>query len=146
MGMSGIGDVTFGTKHGCLAGIVMVIIATVAAVLGTDCTTAGSSGAGHSRANPVPPPAVTGAGSAPSGGAESLLAVAALGESDAWVVGTHSPLPTGIYPLTEHWDGQRWAAVPCPSPGGTADPVRSSLNAVAIDAQASGRTYTRRNP
>jgi hypothetical protein len=36
--------------------------------------------------------------------------------------------------LTEHWDGKRWTAVPCPSPGSTADPTRSSLNAVAIDA------------
>src|SRR4029077_4207977 len=56
------------------------------------------------------------------------------GESDAWVVGTHTPRPTGIYPLTQHWNGPRWSAVPCPRPGGTADPVRSSLNAVAIDA------------
>ena len=83
---------------------------------------------------PVPSPAGTDAGSAPSGGAERLDAVAALSESDAWVVGTHVPLPKGIYPLTEHWDGQRWTAVPCPSPGGTAEPVRSDLAAVAIDA------------
>ena len=77
---------------------------------------------------------MTGAFTAPSGGAESLLAVAAQGESDAWVVGTHTPLPKGIYPLTEHWDGQRWTAVPCPSPGVNADWTQSSLNAVAIDA------------
>src|SRR5262249_52782710 len=35
---------------------------------------------------------------------------------------------------TEHWDGQRWTAVTCPSPGGTAHPNRSLLDAVAIDA------------
>src|SRR6266568_6489821 len=68
-------------------------------------------------------------GCAPAGSAG-----AALGESDAWAVGKHTPLPRGIYPLTEHWDGQRWRAVPCPSPGGTAEPTRSRLAAVAIDA------------
>src|SRR5262252_5439775 len=90
----------------------------VAAVLGTGCAATGSAGAG----------------SAPSGGAESLFAVAALGKSDAWAVGTHTPLPRGTYPLTEHWDGERWRAVPCPSPGGTRHPTRSALAAVAIDA------------
>src|SRR6266851_8290975 len=104
----------------------------VAAVLGTGCATTGSAGAGHSPPSPAPYPAVT--GSAPSGGAESLWAVAALGESDAWAVGTHTPLPRGIYPLAEHWDGQRWRVVPCPSPGGTREPNRSSLDAVAIDS------------
>jgi len=104
----------------------------VAAVLCTGCTTTGSAGAGHSPPSPAPYPADT--GSAPSGGAESLWAVAALGESDAWAVGTHVPLPRGIYPLTEHWDGQRWRVVPCPSPGGTREPTRSLLAAVAIDA------------
>src|SRR6266702_610448 len=104
----------------------------VAAVLCAGCAPAGSAGAGHSPPSPAPYPADT--GSAPSGGAESLWAVAALGESDAWAVGTHTPLPRGTYPLTEHWDGQRWRAVPCPSPGGTAEPARSSLEAVAIDA------------
>ncbi len=64
----------------------------------------------------------------------SLWAVAALGESDAWAVGRHMPLPEGTYPLTEHWDGKRWSAVPCPSPGSAAEPTRSSLTAVAIDA------------
>ena len=44
------------------------------------------------------------------------------------------PLPKGTYPLTEHWDGQRWTAVPCPSPGSAAEPTRSVLAAVAIDA------------
>src|SRR6266567_9562476 len=86
----------------------------VAAVLCAGCAPAGSAGAGHSPPSPAPYPA--GTGSAPSGGAESLWAVAALGESDAWAVGTHDPLPRGIYPLTEHWDGQRWSAVP--EPGG----------------------------
>ena len=94
----------------------------VAAVLCTGCATNGSAGAGHSPPSPAPYHADT--GSAPSGGAESLWAVAALGESDAWAVGTHTPLPRGIYPLTEHWDGQRWRVVPCPSPGGTAERTR----------------------
>src|SRR5579859_2613640 len=94
----------------------------VAAVLGTCCATAGSAGAGHSRASPAPSPAGNSAGSPPSG--ESVFAVAALGKSDAWAVGTHTPLPRGVYPLTEHWDGERWRAVPCPGPGGTAKPTR----------------------
>ncbi len=132
--MGSIGRLTPGSKHGRLAGIVTVAVTAVVAVLGTGCGTTGSAGAGHRSASPGPSRAVTGVGSAPSGGAESLLAVAALGESNAWVVGTHTPLPKGMYPLTEHWDGQRWTAVPCPSPGGTADPVRSSLEAVVIDA------------
>ncbi|MGN6793345.1 MAG: hypothetical protein ACTHJW_13265 [Streptosporangiaceae bacterium] len=110
-------------------------ITAVAAVLGTGCATAGSAGAGHSPASLAPSPAATGAWSAPAGGgAESFSAVAALGESDAWVVGWHTPLPTGIYPLAEHWDGEHWRAVPCPSPGSPAEPTRSSLAAVAIDA------------
>ena len=121
-------------RHGRLAGIVPITVTAVVAVLGTGCATTGRTDAGHSPVSPAPSPAVTGAWSAPSGGAESFSAVAALGESDAWVVGTHTPLPTGIYPLTEHWDGQRWRAVPCPSPGGLATPTRSSLAAVAIDA------------
>jgi hypothetical protein len=132
--MGSIGRLTPGSKHGRLAGIVSVAVTAVVAVLGTGCGTTGSAGAGHRSASPAPSRAVAGVGSAPSGGAESLLAVAALGESNAWVVGTHTPLPKGMYPLTEHWDGQRWTAVPCPSPGGTADPVRSSLEAVVIDA------------
>src|SRR5260221_7398206 len=103
----------------------------VAAILCTGCTTTGSAGAGHSPPSPAPYPADT--GSAPSGGAASLWAVAALGESDAWAVGTHTPLPRGIYPFTEHRDGQRWRAVPCPSPGGTAEPTRNSLAPVPID-------------
>src|SRR5260221_191874 len=132
--MGSIGRLTPGSKQGGRAGIVPVAVTPVVAVLGTGCGTTGSAGAGHRSASPGPSRAVTGVGSAPSGGAESLLAVAALGESNAWVVGTHTPLPKGMYPLTEHWDGQRWTAVPCPSPGGTADPVRSSLEAVVIDA------------
>src|SRR6266581_4095755 len=108
----------------------------VAAVLCTGCATAGSAGAGHSPPSPAPYPADT--GYAPSGGADSLWAVAALGESDAWAVGKHTPLPGGIYPLTEHWDGQRWRAVPCPSPGGTAEPTRSRLAAGAIDEGVAG--------
>src|SRR6266567_549284 len=88
----------------------------VAAVLCAGCAPAGSAGAGHSPPSPAPYPADT--GSAPSGGAESLWAVAALGESDAWAVGTHDPLPRGIYPLTEHWDGQRWTEVPSVPAGG----------------------------
>ena len=83
---------------------------------------------------PAPSAAGTDAGSAPSGGDGGFSAIAALGESDAWAVGTHTPLPKGIYPLTEHWDGKSWTAVPCPSPGGTRKPVRSHLEAVAIDA------------
>src|SRR5262249_40531853 len=63
-----------------------------------------------------------------------LNAVAALSESDAWAVGMYDPLPRGIYPLAEHWDGQRWTAVPIPSPGGAGEPTRSSLAAVAVDA------------
>lgn len=105
----------------------------VAAVLCAGCGAAGLAGTGHSPPSPATSPAGTGAGSAPLGGAESLNAVAALSESDAWVVGTDRPLPKGIYPLTEHWDGQRWTAVPCPSPRGTAEPTRSILDAVAID-------------
>src|SRR6266699_1164 len=112
-------------------GLAATMIA-VAAVLCAGCAPAGSAGAGHSPPSPAPYPADT--GSAPSGGAGRLWAVGALGESDAWAVGTHTPLPRGTYPLTEHWDGQRWRAVPCPSPGGTAEPARSSLEAVAIDA------------
>src|SRR6266567_1033836 len=88
----------------------------VAAVLCAGCAPAGSAGAGHSPPSPAPYPADT--GSAPSGGAESLWAVAALGESDAWAVGTHTPLPRGIYRLIEHWNGAKWALVPVPSSGG----------------------------
>src|SRR5215472_12085739 len=106
----------------------------VAAVLGTGCATTGSAGAGHRPASPAPSPAANGAGHGRSDGAESLYAVAALGESDAWAVGTHRPLPRGIYPLTDHWDGERWRVVPCPSPGGIGKPTRSLLDAVAIDA------------
>ena len=118
--------------RGRFSGRLAATMTAVAAVLGTGCAPAGSAGAGHSPPSPAPYPADT--GSAPSGGAGRLWAVGALGESDAWAVGTHTPLPRGTYPLTEHWDGQRWRAVPCPSPGGTAEPARSSLEAVAIDA------------
>jgi hypothetical protein len=109
-------------------------ITAVTAVMGTGCSAAGPAGAEHRATSPAPSSPVTGAWSAPSGGAEGFSDVAALSKSDAWVVGTHRPLPKGIYPLTEHWDGKRWKAVPCPSPGGTGKPVRSGLAAVAIDA------------
>src|SRR5258707_11148812 len=115
-----------------------------AAIFFTACRTTGSGGAGHTPPSPAPYPADT--GSAPSGGAESWWAVAALGESDAWAVGTHTPLPRGIYPLAEHWDGQRWRVVPCPSPGGTAEPTRSSLEAVAIDAPHDAWAAGNRSP
>src|SRR5215475_5155211 len=101
----------------------------VAAVLGTGCAPAGSAGARHRPASPAPSPAANGAGHGRSDGAESLYAVAALGEFDAWAVGTHRPLPKGIYPLTEHWDGQRWRLVPSPNPGGAGEPTRSLLDA-----------------
>jgi hypothetical protein len=109
-------------------------VTAVAAVLGTGCGTAGPAGARHSSASPAPSPAVTGTMVAPAGGAGGFNAIAALSESDAWGVGTHSPLPKGMYPLTEYWDGKRWTAVPCPSPGSTAEPVRSDLTAAAVDA------------
>lgn len=109
-------------------------IIAAAAVLATGCATTGSAGSGHRATSPAPSPAVTGAWTAPSGGAESFDAVAALGESDAWVVGWHRPLPSGTYTLTKHWDGRRWRAVPSPSPGSPAEPTRSSLDAVAVDA------------
>ncbi len=82
-----------------------------------------ANSAGYSPSVPASPAAV-----------RSLNAVAALSESDAWAVGTRDPLPKGIYPLTENWDGERWKVVPCPSPGGTGEPTRSYLAAVAIDA------------
>lgn len=121
----------------------------VAAVLGTGCAAAGPAGAGHTLLSPAPSRGANGGGHGRSDGSLSqrppvpppcapncpaLYAVAALGESDAWAVGTHRPLPRGIYPLTERWDGARWRAVPCPSPGGTAEPTRSLLDAVAIDS------------
>src|SRR6266704_4352318 len=108
--------------RGRFSGRLAATMTALAAVLGTGCAPADPAGAGHSPPSPAPYPADT--GSAPSGGAGSLYAVAALGESDAWAVGTHTPLPRGIYPLTEHWDGQRWRVVPCPSPGGTAERTR----------------------
>lgn len=80
------------------------------------------------------PPAASYDGQVPPGGPGGIAAVAALSESDAWAVGTHEPLPKGIYPLTWHWDGHRWTVVPCPSPRDDGQPVRSSLTAVAIDA------------
>src|SRR5215475_6952811 len=109
-------------------------ITVAAAVLCTGCATTGSAGSGQRAARPIHSPAVTGAWTAPSGGAESVDAIAALGESDAWVVGWHRPLPSGTYTLTKHWDGRRWRAVPSPSPGGPGEPTRSSLNAVSVDA------------
>ena len=109
-------------------------VTTVAAVLSTGCGTARPADASHSPASPAPSQAVTGAWSAPSGGTGRLLGVAALSEADAWAVGSHTPLPKGTYPLTEHWDGKRWTAVPCPSPGSAAQPTRSDLEAVAFDA------------
>jgi len=121
MDMSSIGRLKPGRR-------LAAAITAVVAVLVTGCSGAGSTG--HGPTSPAPSPA----GTAPPGGAEGLSAVAALSESDAWVVGTHRPLPKGVYPLTKHWDGERWRAVPCPSPGGTREPTRSSLYAVAIDS------------
>jgi hypothetical protein len=71
-------------------------ITAVTAVMGTGCAAAGPASAGHRAASPAPSPVVTGTGSAPADGAESLSAVAALGESDAWAVGMHAPLPKGM--------------------------------------------------
>jgi hypothetical protein len=137
MGMSRIGQAKRGSRSRCSIrrrpGLAAAITAVVA-VLGTSCGAGGSAGAGHGRVTPAPVPAGYGPRPVPSGGAESLNAVAAIGASDAWVVGTHWPVPKGTYPLTVHWDGKRWTAVPCPSPGGTAKPARSTLEAVAIDA------------
>ena len=66
---------------------------------------------------------------------DSLWAVAALGESDAWAVGTRVLGPGASFPLTEHWDGQSWKVVPSPShPPGIRGQTRSSLDAVAVDA------------
>lgn len=104
--------------------------AAIAVVLAAGCSTARPAVSQHKMASPAPPGAVPGR----SGGSESLDAVAALGESDAWAVGTQTPLPSGTYPLTEHWDGARWQVVPCPSPVANGAWTRSSLAAVAIDA------------
>jgi hypothetical protein len=109
-------------------------VTAVAAVLGAGCGTAGPAGGEQSREGRAPSPAVTNTMVAPAGGAGGISAIAALSQSDAWGVGSHRPLRKGIYPLTEHWDGERWTAVPCPSPGSAAEPVRSYLTAAAIDA------------
>src|SRR5258708_15716217 len=97
-------------------------------------TSPAAKSAGHRAASSAPCPAGKGAGHGRSGGAGGFGAIAALSESDAWAVGAHEPLPRGIYPLAWHWDGQRWTAVPCPSPCSTGKPVRSSLASVALDA------------
>jgi len=100
-------------------------IPVVAAILGIGCATAGWTGAGHRPANAASSPA-----------ADSLWAVAALGESDAWAVGTrYLSSHSGVFlTLIEHWDGESWKVVPSPSPAGIGEQTHSTLGAVAIDS------------
>src|SRR5215470_13766946 len=100
-------------------------ITVVAAILGIGCATAGWTGVGQRSASAASSPA-----------AESLWAVAALGRSDAWAVGTRElGSDSGVkLTLTEHWDGQSWKVVPSPSPAGMGVQAHSTLGAVAIDS------------
>jgi hypothetical protein len=60
---------------------------------------------------------------------ESLLAVSASSNSDAWAVGfTKAVGAAGRFPLAIHWDGSRWAIVPTPTLSGGA---KSTLNGVS---------------
>src|SRR5215468_9932120 len=98
-------------------------VTVVAAILGIGCATAGWTGAGQRPASAASSPA-----------ADSLWAVAALGRSDAWAVGTRElGSDSGVkLTLTEHWDGQSWKVVPSPSPEGIGEQTASILGAVSM--------------
>ena len=72
----------------------------------------------HGRWQVIPSPNCAGASSS------QLAALAAIGPSDVWAVGT---CYRGIhpFPLTEHYDGHHWHIIPAPTPG-----LRSELGDV----------------
>jgi hypothetical protein len=45
----------------------------------------------------------------------SVFAVAAVGPSDAWLVGMQTPRPLAWREMIQHWNGQRWRIVPGPA-------------------------------
>jgi hypothetical protein len=107
-------------------------ITAVAAVLGIGCATAGWSDAGWSDSESSEAGHKS-AAAASSPAADSLWAVAAHGESDAWAVGTrYLSRQEAFLTLTEHWDGQNWKVVPSPSPEGIGEQTASILGAVAM--------------
>jgi hypothetical protein len=59
----------------------------------------------------------------------SLNGVAAVSAGDVWAVGTTQTESAGRT-LVEHWDGQAWAVVPSPSPGGATAHAFAYLEAV----------------
>ena len=57
-------------------------------------------------------------------------AVAAISPTDAWAVGFQNDNQlNGSRTLTEHWDGQKWTAVPSPNPG-SPPPARTATPAI----------------
>lgn len=61
---------------------------------------------------------------------DQLNAVTAVAATDLWATGTASNPGSRTVPLTEHWDGKHWRAVPAPAVG--AD--RNELDGVAASA------------
>jgi hypothetical protein len=71
----------------------------------------------------------------PSAQGNILYGVAALSDSDVWAVGVQLDGSGGTHPLTEHWDGTSWTAVPAADPNGGGNAL------YALDAVASGSVY-----
>jgi peptidoglycan/LPS O-acetylase OafA/YrhL len=62
----------------------------------------------------------------PIGSVNELSAVAAVGSEDAWAVGSSTDLEHTTSPLSEHWNGSKWAPIAAVLGG-----VSSTLSAVA---------------
>ncbi|GAB3973144.1 hypothetical protein GCM10029978_051810 [Actinoallomurus acanthiterrae] len=74
----------------------------------------------------------------------TLSSVAAISASDAWAVGSYKQGPTppgnGGTNLIEHWDGQKWTAVPAPGGSPADSATLSSVSAgSATNVWAAGR-------
>ena len=62
------------------------------------------------------------------GSAEDMLyGVAAVSDNNVWAAGTYSGPDNTFHPLLEHWDGQKWSAVPVPGGAGIPDGILTSV-------------------
>jgi hypothetical protein len=73
-----------------------------------------------------------------AGDASQLNEVVCPSATNCWAVGAYGTQATGILFVNQvlHWNGHRWALVPVPNPGGTANGDENQLNSVRCTSTA----------
>ena len=75
----------------------------------------------------------------PGSADDMLFSAAAVSDSDVWAVGTYDGSSGYFHPLIEHWNGQRWTAVPIRGIGSAANGSLSSVTSSGGTVWATGQ-------